>query len=209
MPLGVDRPLDNKYWVPCWSTVLFAGDLFMAVPFVDQPFQLYEAEADDSTRRHYVGQVSTGYGLMISPTCDLINQRAGGPSHPFRVFVPVVPASDVVEQVPNLNLGLIRSRDRVRAYMYLPPMPGFIDEESLACLYRPMTLTDELLRNTSERVAQLGPEARRQLKMKLIAYWTRMEAPRDSLPLHEKDEDLVRAGSQPASPYDADRMWEG
>jgi hypothetical protein len=77
MPPGVDRPLDNEYWVRCWSTVLFAGDLFVAVPFVDQPFQLYEAEADDSTRRHYVGQFSTGYGLMISPTCDLINQRAG------------------------------------------------------------------------------------------------------------------------------------
>jgi len=121
--------------------------------------------------------------------------------------VPVVPASDVVEHVPNLNLGLIRSRDRVRAYMYLPPMPGFIDEESLACLYRPMTLTDELLRNTSERVAQLGPEARRQLKLKLIAYWTRMEASRDELDLYKQDEESVRAGTEPASRYDAAEVW--
>jgi hypothetical protein len=91
--------------------------------------------------------------------------------------------------------------------MYLPPMPGFIDEESLACLYRPMTLTDELLRNTSERVAQLGPEARRQLKLKLIAYWTRMEASRDELDLYEQDEESVRAGTEPASRYDAAEVW--
>lgn len=207
MPPGIDRPLDEQYWVRCWSKVLFAGDLFVAVPFVDQPFQLYEDDTGQAGRRHYVGQVSTGYGVMISPTCDLINQLSGGASHPFRVFVPVVPASDIVEQVPNLDLGLIRGRDRIRAYMYLPPIPGFIEEESLACLYRPMTLTDELLRSTSERIAQLGPEARRQLKLKLIAYWTRMEASRDELPLYEQDEDSVRADSQPASPYDADEVW--
>ena len=207
MPPGVDRPLDDEYWVRCWSNVLFAGDLFVAVPFVDQPFQLYEGEPDQAGRRHYVGQVSSGYGMMISPTCDLINQRSDGPSHPFRVFVPVVPASDVIDQAPRLDLGLIRGRDQIRAYMYLPPLPGFIDEESLACLYRPMTLTDELLRSTSNRIAQLGPESRRQLKLKLVAYWTRMAADRNEFPLYEQAEEGVRADTLPASPHDADQVW--
>ena len=45
---GEHRPHDEDYWTAPWSTALFAGDLFEAIPFGDQPTTLYRAE-DAST----------------------------------------------------------------------------------------------------------------------------------------------------------------
>lgn len=37
MGAGEHRPYDEEYWTAPWSTALFAGDLFEAIPFGDQP----------------------------------------------------------------------------------------------------------------------------------------------------------------------------
>lgn len=198
---AVFRPPDDRYWVPNWSSVLFAGDLFAAIPFAEQPFEAYIDPSGHG--KHFVGPVAYAYGLLISPTCDMVDQRTLETAHPYRVLVPVLPLSIVAEGSPATaqNVGLIRSRDQVIPYMYLPPLPGVLVETSVACLYRPATVSDEFLRDPPRRVAQLHPEARRQLKIKLSRYWARVSPNRDDIDLVEMDEASVRA-PEPGSPYD-------
>jgi hypothetical protein len=201
---AVFRPPDDQYWVPNWSSVLFAGDLFAAIPFAEQPFEAFVDPAGHG--KHFVGPVAYAYGLLISPTCDMVDQRTLETAHPYRVLVPVLPLSMVAEGSPATaqNTGLIRSRDQVIPYMYLPPLPGVLVEESVACLYRPSTVSDEFLRDPPRRVAQLHPEARRQLKIKLSRYWARVSPARDQVALQEMDEESVRSSSTSASVYDID-----
>lgn len=167
---AIYRP-DDQYWIPNWSSVLFAGDLFAAIPFGEQPFEAYVDPSGHG--KHFVGPVAFGYGMLISPTCDMVDQKTLAVAHPYRVLVPVLPFSMVAEGSASTaeNLGLIRGRDQVHPYMYLPPLPGVLEEESVACLYRPTTVSDDFLRDRPRRVAQLHPEARRQLKIKLARYW--------------------------------------
>jgi hypothetical protein len=201
------RPPDDQYWIRNWSTVLFAGDLFAAIPFAEQPFEAFVDPAGH-------GKLTTSlpryaYGLLISPTCDMVDQKTLETAHPYRVLVPVVPLSMVAEESPatTQNLGLIRSRDQVHPYMYLPPLPGLLAEESVACLYRPVTVSDEFLRDPPRRVAQLHPEARRQLKIKLARYWARVNPIRDDIDLIEVAEESVRAAEMPASRYDVEQVF--
>jgi hypothetical protein len=201
------RPPADLYWVPNQSTVLFAGDLFAAIPFAEQPF---EALVDPARHgKHFVGPVAYAYGLLISPTCDMVDQRTLEVAHPFRVLVPVLPMAMVAEGSPATarNLGLIRSRDQVIPYLYLPPLPGVLAEDSVACFYRPATVSDEFLRDPPRRVAQLHPEARRQLKIKLARNWARVSPNRDEIDLLEMDEASVRAAERPASPYDVEQVF--
>jgi hypothetical protein len=204
MAAEVHRPDDEDYWIPPWSRVLFSGDVFEAIPFGDQPTTvLTDEEAEPA--KHYLGEIAFGYGLLISPTCDMYAQLATEPTpaHPFRVLVPILPlesvaaATDAVER----NLGLVRSRDSLVPYMYLPSLDG-VFEESVACLFRPTLVADEFLANPPRRIAQMHAEARRQLKIKLARYWARVSVPRDDIPLHERDEDQVRADNSPPSPFD-------
>jgi hypothetical protein len=199
---AIYRPADDQYWIPNWSSVLFAGDLFAAIPFGEQPF---EAVVDPSGHgKHFVGPVAYGYGLLISPTCDMVDQKTLAIAHPYRVLVPILPFSMVAEGSPATaqNLGLIRSRDQVIPYMYLPPLAGILDGESVACLYRPTTVSDDFLRDPPRRVAQLHQEARRQLKIKLARYWARVGPRREDIDLLEMDEESVRSAGLPASAYD-------
>jgi hypothetical protein len=198
---GEHRPHDEEYWTAPWSTALFAGDLFEAIPFGDQPTTLLQA--DDG--KHFVGEVAFAFGLLITPTCDMAEQRGEGPmAHPFRVLVPVLPLAVVADQAGAVqeSLKLLRSRDMLHPYMYPPPLPGVIEEESVACLFRPSLVADELLAEPPRRVAQLQPEARRHLKVKLAAYWGRVAVDPAELPLHERDEDELRAADWPPSRYD-------
>lgn len=205
MAAGEHRPLDEEYWESPWSTVLFAGDLFEAIPFGDQPTVLYSPDDADPPDKHFLGEIVFGYGLLITPTCDMVDQHdVALLAHPFRVLVPVVPLGDVVRLTGAVaeSEKLIRSRDTVRPYMYLPPLPGVLDEEQVACLFRPTLVSDELLADPPRRIAQLQPEARRHLKVKLAAYWARAAIDRRDLPLREKLEGEVRSTTQPPSPYD-------
>jgi hypothetical protein len=205
---GEHRPQDHEYWTQPWSTALFAGDLFEAIPFGDQPTTIYTGEEEPVARKHFVGEVTFGYGLLITPTCDMTDQLAGGPAHPYRVLVPVLPLRFVADQTGGVsdNQKLLRSRDSIHPYMYLPPLEDVLGEESVACLFRPSLVSDELLASPPRRIAQLQPPARRHLKIKLAAYWARVAVDPAELPLHERDEDAVRARTSPASPYD---HWHG
>jgi hypothetical protein len=204
---GEHRPLDEHYWVQPWATQLFAGDLLEAIPFGAPPTRLFTTDEGETAGKHFVGDIVFGYGLLITPTCDMVDQHGGGDvPHPWRVLAPVVPLSLVLAQTGGLeqNENLIRSRDALTPYVYLPPLPGVFDEEQVACLFRPGVVSDDLLRDPPRRVAQLQPEARRQLKVKLSAYWGRARVAADDLPLHERDEDHVRATAWPPSSYDPD-----
>jgi hypothetical protein len=201
---GEHRPYDHEYWTQPWATALFAGDLFEAIPFTDQPTALL-LDDEQEVAKHYIGPVALGYGLLITPTCDMADQRAsGGSAHPFRTLVPVVPLSLVLERTDGLggNADLLRSRDTIYPYMYLPPLPGVLKGESVACLFRPSLVSDHLLADPPRRVAQLKPEARRHLKVKLAAYWGRVAVDPSELPLAERDEDQLRADGWPPSRYD-------
>lgn len=125
-------------------------------------------------------------------------------AHPFRVLIPVLPLEEVAARTETLerNLGLLRSRDSLHPYLYLPPLEGFFDE-SVACLFRPSLVGDEFLADPPRRIAQMHPEARRQLKIKLARYWARVDVARDQFPLNEHGEDEVRGDESPPSPYDA------
>ncbi len=99
MAAGDDRPFGHEYWESPWSKVLFAGDLFEAIPFGDQPTVLYSPDVEDPPDKHYLGEVVFGYGLLITPTCDMVDQHdVALIAHPFRVLVPVVPLAEVVRE---------------------------------------------------------------------------------------------------------------
>lgn len=201
---GEHRPHDHEYWTAPWSTTLFAGDLFEGIPFGDQPTVIYGGEEEPFADKHFVGEVTFGYGLLITPTCDMTDQHGGGSAHPYRVLVPVLPLRFVAEQTGAVadNHELLRRRDTIHPYMYLPPLEDVLGEESVACLFRPSLVSDDLLVNPARRVAQLQPPARRHLKVKLAAYWARVAVDPAELPLHERDEQAVRASTWPPSPYD-------
>jgi hypothetical protein len=202
---GEHRPQDEQYWTTPWSTALFAGDLFEAIPFIDQPVGLFAEESDFESGKHFLGEIAVGYGLLITPTCDMTDQRGERPAaHPYRTLVPVLPLDFVVEQAGALaqSAELLHSRDTMGPYMYLPPLPGVLDGDAVACLFRPSLVSDDLLADPPRRVAQLQPEARRHLKVKLAAYWARAAVDPNQLPVRERDEDDLRAESWPPSRYD-------
>jgi len=87
--------------------------------------------------------------------------------------------------------------------MYVPPLPGILEEDSVACLFRPSLVSDDLLADPPRRVAQLQPEARRHLKVKLAAYWDRVAVDPSELPLTERDEEDTRPDGWPPSMYDS------
>lgn len=72
---GEHRPHDHEYWQRPWARALFAGDLFEAIPFGDQPTVVYTAEQNDASGKHFLGEVAFGYGLLITPTCDMAEQH--------------------------------------------------------------------------------------------------------------------------------------
>lgn len=87
--------------------------------------------------------------------------------------------------------------------MYLPALDRHFGE-SVACLFRPSLVADDYLADPPRRIAQMHPKARRQLKIKLARYWSRVDVARDQFPLYERDEGAARSESLPASVYDVD-----
>jgi hypothetical protein len=184
--------------------MLFAGDLFEAIPFSTQPTVVVEADDEEGEHKHYVGEINWAYGLLITPTCDMADQGAGGVAHPFRVLVPVLGFEAVCDTLgtPDDKRGLIRSRDALQPYLYLPSCPGLDEGELVGLLSRPAMVSDEYLRTPPRRIAQLHPEARRHLKVKLAAYWARAKISPADLRLYERDEPDPRDFSWPPSRYD-------
>jgi hypothetical protein len=184
--------------------MLFAGDLFDAIPFSTQPTVVVEGDDDEGERKHYVGEIDWAYGLLVTPTCDMAHQRTGEPAHPYRVLVPVLAFEAVCDALstPEDKRGLIRSRDSSHPYLYLPPCPGSDEGELIALPTRPAMVSEDFLRTRPRRIAQLHPEARRHLKVKLAAYWARARIEPNALPLYERDEPDPRDTAWPPSPYD-------
>lgn len=75
-----------------------------------------------------------------------------------------------------------------------------LDEEHVACLFRPTLVSEEILRQPPRRIAQLQAPARRHLKVKLAAYWARAAIEPQDLPLRERGEEELAAEGWPASP---------
>lgn len=127
MAPGEHRPRDEEYWIPAWASVLFSGDLFEAVPFGGPSTEIVEGEDETGSTKHYVGDVSFAYGLLVSPTCDMYEQRGDHtqPAHPFRVLVPVLPLGKVAEVVEAIEDN-VRLRIRCRTFGNLerPVAPG-------------------------------------------------------------------------------------
>jgi hypothetical protein len=48
-----------------------------AIPLGDQPIALHVADEGPDAGKHFVGLVAIGYGLLITPTCDMAEQRTG------------------------------------------------------------------------------------------------------------------------------------
>src|SRR5437660_743096 len=86
-------------------------------------------------------------GERVDPRRSTAERRSGVVAHPYRTLAPVVPLATVANETGAVekSIGLLRSRDTVHPYMYLPPLPGVLDEESVACLFRPSLVSDELL----------------------------------------------------------------
>jgi hypothetical protein len=87
--------------------------------------------------------------------------------------------------------------------MYLPAVERHFDE-SVACLFRPSLVADDFLADPPRRIAQMHPEARRQLKIKLARYWARVNVARDQFELRERDEEAAWSDALPPSRYDPD-----
>jgi hypothetical protein len=134
----------------------------------------------------------------------MADQRTGDLAHPYRVLVPVLAFETVCDALgtPSDKRGLIRSRDSSHPYVYLPACPGLDEGELVGLLARPAMVSEEFLRIPPRRIAQLHPQARRHLKVKLAAYWARAAIKPEALPLYERDEPDPRASSWPPSPYD-------
>lgn len=146
-----------------------------------------------------------GYGMLITPTCDMADQQgAGRPAHPYRVLVPVLPLRVVSERTGAVaeNEKLLRSRDSIHPHMYFPRLPGALEEESVACLFRPSLVSDELIADPPRRIAQLHrwPAATSRSNSRRIP---RVAVDPAELPLTERDKDAVGASTSPASRYDA------
>jgi hypothetical protein len=184
--------------------MLFAGDLFEAIPFGAQPTVAVEADDEEGAHKHFVGAIEFAYGLLISPTCDMTDHATGSAAHPFRVLVPVVSLAAVCDalEVPPDKRGLIRSRDQLHPYLYLPAVPGTDEGELVALLFRPTTVSEEFLRTPPRRLAQLHPLARRHIKVKLAAYWARAGVDPEALPIFERDEERPGEAEWPPSQYD-------
>jgi hypothetical protein len=99
------------------------------------------------------------------------DQATGNSAHPYRVLVLVVSLDAVCDalEMPQDKRGLLRSRDQLHPYLYLPAVPGTDEGALVALLFRPTTVSEEFLRTPPRRLAQLHPLARRHVKVKLAA----------------------------------------
>lgn len=64
------------------------------------------------------------------------------------MLVPVVSLEAVCDapELPKNKRGLLRSRDQLHPYLYLPAVPGTDEGELVALLFRPATVSEEFLR---------------------------------------------------------------
>jgi hypothetical protein len=173
-----ERPPDADYYERDRIELFSQGDLFRDVPLA-HPLPADELVVDDESggsRRFLSGPLEFGPALLVTPSCSLGAQRAGGYAHPVRTLVPLLPLAELVEQgvVKETAIDDLRRFDHLINYMYLPPLD--VDElefsmpESVALLYRPVTLHHAIL--DGQRVSQLAYRGAQQLQRKLVWFYS-------------------------------------
>ena len=171
------RPDDEKYYVQDRTEHFAQGDIFENVPFtIAVPEQLPLEDNSSSIGSRRVLEVPLfveGFGILLSHTSSFVAQPVGtrGYAHILRVLAPVFPITLLQEHgvLDESALGLLRNRDQLKAYMYLPTCPGAF-RESVAALYRPALVHHKLLE--SRRLTQLQELAVKQLQAKIVEAFT-------------------------------------
>ena len=73
----IHRPGDDEYWVRPWSRVLFASDLFAAIPFLDKPSESLVDQ--DGHGKHYLGPTwEAEDGSKVVGTIDARRDASNG-----------------------------------------------------------------------------------------------------------------------------------
>jgi hypothetical protein len=179
MPPRPERPVDADYYERDRVDLISQGDLFRDVPLA-YPLPADELVVDEDehggSRRFLSGPLEFGPAMLVTPSCSLGAQGAGGYAHPVRTLVPVLPLAELVERgvVKESALDDLRRFDHLINYMYLPPLD--VDElefsmpESVALLYMPVTLHHAFL--DGQRVSQLAYRGAQQLQRKLVWFYS-------------------------------------
>jgi hypothetical protein len=174
------RPDDADYYEQDRVELVSQGDIFRDVP-VAYPLPADELVFDDDSppeggRRFLSGPLTFAPAMLITPSCSLGAQGAGGYAHPVRTLVPILPLAELVEKgvVKESAIAEIRRRDHLINYMYLPPLEHpdleFEMPESMALLYMPVTIHHDFI--DSNRVAQLAHRGAQQLQRKLVWFYS-------------------------------------
>jgi hypothetical protein len=178
MPPRPERPSDADYYERDRVELFSQGDLFRDVPLA-YPLpadELVVGEESGGSRRFLSGPLEFGIAMLITPSCSLGTQRAGGYAHPVRTLVPVLPLVALIERgvVKEAALDDLRRFDHLINYIYLPPLEvdelEFAMPESVALLYMPVTLHHAFL--DGQRVSQLAYRGAQQLQRKLVWFYS-------------------------------------
>ena len=161
------RPEDQTYYEDR-TTHVRQGDLFCAVP-QGFPWPADAIAHEEGERTFLSGPFSSGFGMLVTPTCSMVAQGGTGYAHAVRALAPVIPLAELVERgvVKAGSVDDLRARDHLVNYFYLPPIEDQGLVESLALIYAPVTIHHDYLED--RRVAQLSEEAAVHLKYKLCA----------------------------------------
>lgn len=161
------RPPDIDYYAERTSYVRM-GDIFRDVP-LGYPWPPDAIDHDAGRRKFLSGPFSTGFGMLLSPTCSIIAQGSSGYAHPVWMIAPVLPIAELVEHgvVKETSVPDLRVYDHLVNYFYLPAIESAQMPESLALLYSSITIHHDYLEE--RRIGQLAAEAAIHLKYKLTA----------------------------------------
>lgn len=178
MPPRPERPPDADYYERHRVELFSQGDLVRDVPLA-YPLPADELVVDEESggsRRFLSGPLEFGPAMLVTPSCSLGAQRAGGYAHPVRTLVPVVPLEELVDRglVKQTALDDLRRFDHLINYLYLPALEvdelDFSMPESVALLYMPATLHHAFLEG--QRVSQLAYRGAQQLQRKLVWFYS-------------------------------------
>lgn len=171
------RPPDASYYVVGRTVLLSQGDLFRNVPVSYPVLSENLGDIGDGVRRFVSGPLQRSFAVLVTPTCSMRAQGAGGAfryAHPVRTVVPLLPVSRLMNDgvINASQRGLSASYDDLINYMWLPASTEIGMPDSLALLYMPITMHHDLLMDEAARVMQLTMEGSQQLHRKLAWYAT-------------------------------------
>lgn len=176
-----DRPPDAAYYELHRVELASQGDIFRDVP-LGYPTVVGEFEAAGE-RRFLSGPLDFGNAMLLSPSCSLSAQggdaTASGYAHPIRVLAPVHPLAELQDAgvLDASKISIMRRRDGLINYMYLPPLEDAALPESAVLLYYSIALHHDFI--ADQRVTQLAYEGARQLQRKLAWFYTGLLWERD------------------------------